>query len=115
MKDEYYDAHMYAMAGGTGVHGLVPRLPLEGSPAAVVCFFRMTSAYEYRSRAVEVLSPSTEFHDRVFKFREYGKLESLKEYVLVEQKQPHCWIRRTQIARRTLPCRSTTLRCSLVD
>lgn len=37
---------------------------------------------------VEILSPSTESRDRGFKFQEYGKLESLQEYVLVEQSQP---------------------------
>jgi|ERR1051326_1819689 Uma2 family endonuclease len=37
---------------------------------------------------VEVLSPSTEAHDRGFKFARYRELESLREYVLVSQKEP---------------------------
>lgn len=36
---------------------------------------------------IEVLSPSTEAYDRGRKFEHYGKLESLKEYVLVTQDQ----------------------------
>ncbi len=34
---------------------------------------------------IEVLSPSTESHDRGLKFARYRQLESLKEYVLVSQ------------------------------
>ena len=37
---------------------------------------------------VEVLSPSTEGHDRGLKFHRYGQIESLKEYVLVSQDMP---------------------------
>ncbi|HLM58022.1 MAG TPA: Uma2 family endonuclease [Pyrinomonadaceae bacterium] len=37
---------------------------------------------------VEVLSPSTEAFDRGAKFQAYQTLESLKEYVLVEQDKP---------------------------
>jgi Uma2 family endonuclease len=37
---------------------------------------------------IEVLSPSTEAHDRGVKFSEYRKLDSLEEYVLVSQHQP---------------------------
>ncbi len=37
---------------------------------------------------VEVLLPSTEAHDRGFKFAQYRKLESLREYVLVAQTEP---------------------------
>ena len=37
---------------------------------------------------VEVLSPSTEGHDRGLKFHRYGRIESLKEYVLVSQDMP---------------------------
>ena len=36
---------------------------------------------------IEVLSPSTEAHDRGLKFAQYRKLESLKEYVLVSQQE----------------------------
>lgn len=37
---------------------------------------------------IEVLSPSTELLDREFKFEQYRKLDSLKEYVLVSQTEP---------------------------
>jgi Uma2 family endonuclease len=37
---------------------------------------------------IEVLSPSTEAHDRGLKFHRYRQLESLKEYVLVSQDLP---------------------------
>ncbi len=40
------------------------------------------------SVVVEVLSPSTERHDRVEKFELYRELESLKEYVLISQDSP---------------------------
>jgi Uma2 family endonuclease len=39
------------------------------------------------SLIVEVLSPSTEDYDRAKKFAYYRKIESLKEYVLVAQKE----------------------------
>jgi len=37
---------------------------------------------------VEVLSPSTEEHDRTGKFFEYKQISSFKEYVLIEQNNP---------------------------
>ena len=37
---------------------------------------------------IEVLSPSTEGHDRGFKFQQYQSIESLQEYVLVSQFEP---------------------------
>jgi len=37
---------------------------------------------------IEVLSPSTELHDRGEKFRRYRELSSLQEYVLVSQERP---------------------------
>jgi Uma2 family endonuclease len=38
---------------------------------------------------VEVLSPSTEKYDRGKKSEHYRKIESLREYVLVSQEEPH--------------------------
>ena len=38
---------------------------------------------------VEILSPSTEHHDRNDKFMLYKQIPSLKEYVLVKQERPH--------------------------
>jgi Uma2 family endonuclease len=37
---------------------------------------------------IEILSPSTEAHDRGLKFSEYRKIDCLEEYVLVSQHQP---------------------------
>ena len=37
---------------------------------------------------VEILSKSTEAHDRGFKFAQYRSIESLQEYVLVSQTEP---------------------------
>ncbi len=37
---------------------------------------------------VEVLSPSTEGHDRGLKFRQYRTIESLREYAVVSQYEP---------------------------
>jgi Uma2 family endonuclease len=37
---------------------------------------------------VEVLSPSTDRHDRVWKFRNYQLISSFEEYVLVSQDEP---------------------------
>ena len=38
---------------------------------------------------LEVLSPSTANYDRTDKFRQYRKLSSLKEYLLIAQDSPH--------------------------
>lgn len=38
---------------------------------------------------LEVLSPSTESRDRGFKFAQYRKLESLREYAMISQAEPH--------------------------
>ncbi|MEO8100128.1 MAG: Uma2 family endonuclease [Acidobacteriota bacterium] len=45
---------------------------------------------------IEVLSPSTEAHDRGFKWAHYRKIESLKEYALVSQSEPLVEIFRRQ-------------------
>jgi Uma2 family endonuclease len=52
----------------------------------------------------EVLSPSTEKHDRGLKFQQYRTIDSLKDYILVHQDQ----IRIEQYTRR--PDRTWTLR-----
>jgi Uma2 family endonuclease len=36
---------------------------------------------------IEVLSPSTETHDRTKKFADYRQIESLKEYILIAQRE----------------------------
>lgn len=45
---------------------------------------------------VEVLSKSTEAHDRGFKFAQYRLLESLQEYMLVSQTEPRVELYRRQ-------------------
>jgi Uma2 family endonuclease len=45
---------------------------------------------------VEVLSPSTEAHDRGFKFAQYKDIESLQEYALVSQSEAYVEIYRRQ-------------------
>jgi Uma2 family endonuclease len=45
---------------------------------------------------IEVLSPSTEAHDRGFKFLHYRRLESLQEFALVWQSEPRVEIFRRQ-------------------
>lgn len=48
------------------------------------------------SLIVEVLSPSTEAHDRGLKFAQYRQIESLEEYGLVSQTEPRVEIFRRQ-------------------
>ena len=38
---------------------------------------------------IEVLSPSTERYDRTFKFEQYRKLPSLKDYIVIAQNRPY--------------------------
>ena len=45
---------------------------------------------------VEVLSPTTERHDRIAKWREYQRIEALQHFVVVEQKE-----RRIEVYTRT--------------
>lgn len=45
---------------------------------------------------VEVLSPSTEAHDRGLKFAQYRQIESLQEYGLISQSEPRVEIFRRQ-------------------
>jgi Uma2 family endonuclease len=58
---------------------------------------------------VEVLSPSTESHDRGLKFHRYRQLESLQEYVLVSQSEPRVEIFRRQPSGSWLLTEFTTL------
>src|SRR5258707_5743024 len=44
----------------------------------------------------EVLSPSTEAYDRGFKSSQYRKIESLQEYALISQDEPHVEVYRRQ-------------------
>jgi len=71
---------------------------------------------------VEVLSKSTEAHDRGFKFAQYRRLESLQEYLLVSQtemrvekylRQPAGKWELTDFAGRDAVCRPESLGCEI--
>lgn len=51
---------------------------------------RATKFVQYPCLIVEVLSDSTEAYDRGDKFRAYRRIETLQEYILVEQKRQGC-------------------------
>jgi Uma2 family endonuclease len=122
-KSEYYKGKMYAMAGGTTVHGMLAmnfggelrsllknrRCFVYGSDVRVrvspnglytypdisaVCGEPAVSDEHADTLLnpkliVEVLSKSTEAHDRGFKFAQYRMIDSFEEYVLVSQAEPH--------------------------
>lgn len=44
----------------------------------------------------EILSPSTERYDRIFKFSQYRQIESLQEYVILSQDEPRVEIQRRE-------------------
>jgi Uma2 family endonuclease len=44
----------------------------------------------------EILSPSTERYDRIFKFSQYRQIEALQEYVIVSQSAPRVEIQRRE-------------------
>jgi Uma2 family endonuclease len=63
--------------------------------ASVVCGELEYDTEDTRSETItnptviaEVLSPTTEAYDRGKKFRHYGRLETLKEYLLISQETP---------------------------
>jgi Uma2 family endonuclease len=71
---------------------------------------------------IEVLSPSTEGHDRGFKAAQYRMIESLQEYALVSQTEPRVEIFRRQLGGAWLLteaiglealCRFESLDCSI--
>src|SRR5260370_36574266 len=122
IRSEYYEGIMYAMAGGSYIHGVIIlnlgaelRSALRKRGSFVVAKevrlrVRPGRVYTYPdivagcdppkfvddqkdtllnpSLVIEVLSPSTEAHDRGYKFAQYRQLESVREYVLVSQSHP---------------------------
>lgn len=71
---------------------------------------------------VEVLSPSTEAADRGDKWHHYQRLESLREYVLISQREPCVevfrregdeWVLRTSIAGQELELPSSGVRLAV--
>ena len=121
-KSEYYDGHVWTMAGATYAHvAIIGNLAGElqrgigGRNCAVLpndmrVRVSPTGLYTYPdivvvcgeprfaderldtltnpTLLVEVLSKSTEAHDRGFKFMQYRAVDSLQEYVLVAQTDP---------------------------
>jgi Uma2 family endonuclease len=130
IRSEYYDGHMYSMAGASPRHVLILtnlsgelRQTLKQGPCRVyaaelrlrvhpdrlytypdinVVCGELELADDQKDTAlnatvlVEVLSPSTESHDRGFKFAHYRHIDSLREYVLVWQSEPRIEIYRRQ-------------------
>src|SRR2546429_4080933 len=114
-KYEYMDGHMYALAGGSGNHGLIISNAnriignhLRSSPCATLvemtlkirsaCFLpdvmvtcnkkdieENKTYMEFTKLVIEVLSPSTEKGDRGKKFLRYINCPSVQEYVLISQ------------------------------
>lgn len=65
--------------------------PFHYADVSVTCDERDRSARQYiryPCLAVEVLSPSTEAIDRGEKFRQYRRIETLREYVLIDPDRP---------------------------
>jgi Uma2 family endonuclease len=117
-KHEYIDGHVYAMTGGSPAHNLITMYTavslanqLQGQPCAVYpsdMKIKANRDYVYADVSVvcgdpqyqdkdillnpivvvEVLSPTTEQYDRGRKFQQYRQLESLQEYLLIEQDKP---------------------------
>lgn len=114
IRHEYIQGYVYAMVGASKRHNLIAinlltalRTHLKSSPCKVYftdvkvkisdifyypdlfvsCTENKLSAYYETDPVivVEVLSPSTEAKDRFEKRLVYKRLESLREYVLVEQ------------------------------
>jgi Uma2 family endonuclease len=114
-KYEYLDGHMYALAGGSGNHGLIMSNThamihhhLAKSPCATLtemtlklqdaCFLpdvmvtcsekdieENKTYMEFPKLVIEVLSPSTVKRDRGEKFLYYTNSSSIQEYVLISQ------------------------------
>jgi len=112
---EYIDGYVYALAGGSGNHGLIMSNThaiihhhLKGSPCATLtemtlkiqgaCFLpdvmvtcderdieENKTYMEFPKLVIEVLSPSTERGDRGRKFLRYIDCPSIQEYVLISQ------------------------------
>lgn len=112
---EYADGHMYALAGGSGNHGLIISNTnrvignhLKNSPCATltemtfkvngVCYLpdimvtcskkdieENKTYMEFPKLVIEVLSPSTEKRDRGEKFLRYLNWPSVQEYALISQ------------------------------
>jgi Uma2 family endonuclease len=87
-RSEYYDRHMDAMSGGS-----MPQAVVCGPPKAAD---DQNDTLLNPTILIEVLSPSTEAHDRGFKFLNYRRLESLQEFAVVWQSEPRVEVFRRQ-------------------
>jgi Uma2 family endonuclease len=84
-KSEYFE-RMYPMPGGAIPHARRLRVSAQG-----LCTYPDVTVVCGEARfavIVEVLSKSTEGHDRGFKFAQYRKLDSLRSYALVSPSEP---------------------------
>ena len=84
---------------GTGCRAVLPGFRIQVSrqhstypDVAVVCgklalADGQNDAYTNPAVVVEVLSPNTEHYDRGEKFRRYRMLESVKDYILIDQRR----------------------------
>lgn len=117
-KHEYFDGQIYDMVGASFRHNLIAanahfalRSALDKHPCLVLqsdLRVKLLGAYVYPDITVvcgtpqlaeqdtllnpmlivEVLSPSTEAHDRGLKWQRYQRLESLQDYLLIAQEAP---------------------------
>ena len=84
----------FVLNSDTKIH--IPKFDYFVYPdAVVVCdaiefYKKSTSVITNPLLIVEVLSPSTEEHDRTLKFSDYKQVPSFKEYVLIAQSMP--WV-----------------------
>lgn len=118
VKSEYFDGYIYAMSGGTPDHsrlkvdlGWLVRTQLREERCELFDSDLMVKVdrfgYVYPDLSVvcgeslfegnallnptamfEVLSPSTELHDRSRKWKRYRRMPSLRQYVLVNPDEP---------------------------
>ncbi|MBX3193275.1 MAG: Uma2 family endonuclease [Labilithrix sp.] len=118
-KHQYVGGEIFAMAGGSPRHNFLsgriwsrfdaaPCRPLSSDQkvhiprsgnflypdCTVVCgpvqlYARASDVIENPRVVVEVLSQSTEHHDRGDKWQDYRSIESLTDYVLVSQRMAH--------------------------
>ncbi len=94
-----------AAVRGTECRALNPDIKIRQSPsdyvysdAVVTCdprdYVPGQDWIDYPTLVVEVLSPSTERHDRGDKFEGYRRIPTLREYVLVEYRRREVEVRR---------------------
>ncbi|MDJ0556267.1 MAG: Uma2 family endonuclease [Microcoleaceae cyanobacterium MO_207.B10] len=93
IKYEYINGKVYAMTGGCKIFmadakvGVSDNGPFHYPDVMVTCDSRDRTARQvvyHPCLIVEVLSPSTAYFDQGKKFRNYRRMDTLKEYILIE-------------------------------